>query len=87
MSYCRSNGDDSDVYLVMTGHGLLCFGAGWRLEETHPVHKDSLTITSRTEMIRHLGAHQAAGHKVPDRAFDRLSEEVEYLGDFCGDES
>lgn len=39
MSYCRSTGKDSDVYLIGGMKRLECFGAGWRLEETTPVHK------------------------------------------------
>lgn len=39
MAYCRSNGKDSDVYLIGGENHLECFGAGWELEVERPVHK------------------------------------------------
>ena len=105
MSYCRSNGRDSDVYLIGTAHSLECFGAGWELEAESPVHDrfmapswgrvdgeivptgefheapKSYTTVSRSEMIDHLLAHRAAGHKVPDYAIERLQKEISEAGD------
>ena len=105
MSYCRSGGPDSDVYLIGCRYALECFGGGWRLEGTAPVHErgefptyeatdegivepggiheEELTFStaSRGEMITHLEAHRAAGHKVPEYAFDRLRREIETEGD------
>jgi hypothetical protein len=105
MSYCRTNGEDSDVYLIGTKDYLQCFGGGWRLEQEKPVHAkvqrpdwatmngnivklatthethDDFTSNSRTEMLAHLEEHRAAGHKVPERALDRLRTEITELGD------
>lgn len=38
----------------------------------------SFDTESRAEMILHLRRHQAAGHDVPDRAFEGLAEEKEW---------
>ena len=37
MSYCRSNGKDSDTYVIGTIDSLECFGIGWR-EKVQPEH-------------------------------------------------
>lgn len=107
MSYCRNNGEDSDIYLIGSFKHLECFGAGWRVEGEAPVHDtfkapsyalnpvtdkiektgeehdaiDSYYSNSRLEMIDHLLLHRDAGHKVPQRAIDRLREEISTVGD------
>lgn len=45
MSYCRTNGDDSDVYLIGTWEDLECFGADWRLEAEKPCHEKGMVDT------------------------------------------
>ena len=67
MSYCRfSNGD---VYLFDNGYEFECCGC--RLsEEISPVLCKTIP-----DAIKHLQAHRAVGHEVPDIAFDRLETE------------
>lgn len=78
MSYCRNNGEDSDVYVIMTRDSsaqqniLECFC-------DLPRH----IYGTRTEMIAHLREHQQRGDKVPDRAFERLYREIGEEGDHC----
>lgn len=105
MSYCRSNGVDSDVYVIGTRDELECFGAGWELEESNPCHNRAMVpdwklidrkivkldtqhemaetyrTNSRSEMIDHLKKHRQIGHKVPDRAIERLNREIQEEGD------
>ena len=77
MSYCRNDGKDSDVYVIMTRDPeaeqniLLCYCS-----------QDFFT-TTRTEMIAHLQTHLQKGEKVPVRAFERLQREIEEEGDPC----
>lgn len=41
----------------------------------------SLQFNTRTEALEHLEAHRAAGHKVPEYAFERLRKELEEEGE------
>lgn len=81
MSYCRNNGEDSDVYVIMTRDSitkriiLQCFCAD-------PCN----TFATRSGMIAHLRAHQDQGLKVPGRAFDRLQREIREEGDIIPQE-
>lgn len=76
MSYCRKNGEDSDVYLFLhVGGWLECCGCN--LDPEHPHY----IAFSRIEMIKHLGEHRKQGDKVPERAFDRLRRELRMIGD------
>ena len=74
MSYCRMSGD-SDVYVIastrapeMAGHYRpvwICYcGNGYEAD-------------TRKQMIEHLLKHRAEGDRVPQRAFDRLQEEID----------
>ena len=38
---------------------------------------DELNFATRREALAHLHAHRQAGHRVPQRAFDRLEAEIE----------
>jgi len=68
VSYCRSNGNDSDVYLIGTcfdGEWYLdCMGAGWKMEEEKPVHDkimcDSYEIKD-DRIVKTGGQHEMAG--------------------------
>lgn len=42
MSYCRSNGIESDVYLIGTECQLECFGGGREMEAKKPVHQRAM---------------------------------------------
>jgi hypothetical protein len=77
VSYCRNNGQDSDVYVIehvgnaKTGPFLYCYcgdGAGSQ-------------YFTRSGMIDHLLEHRRRGDKVPDRALDRLASELLAEGD------
>lgn len=64
MSYCRI-GEDSDVYVIRDMSGMLqCF---CNLVMNYHEREE--------EMISHLLIHRSFGHKVPQRAIDRLQAE------------
>lgn len=72
MSLCRNNGEDSDVYVIGdiadpegTYRCYTCLGAG------EPSGWFDLEGT-----VLHLVGHLRRGEKVPDRAFERLLEEM-----------
>jgi len=74
MSYCRV-GEDSYVYVYHSVQGMyVC----WMRESILDGHAGSFECGTDTEMLAHLEAHIAAGHKVPTRAINRLrKEEIE----------
>lgn len=74
MSYARANGIDSDVYVCGTGNGIECFCAYGNNYSAGP---RGFLATTAQEMIDHLNIHAAHGDKVPERAFTRLTKEVE----------
>lgn len=68
MSYCRSNGEDSDVYMIGTAYQgvpyLECFGAGWELEKKKPVHEKIMVADWATvdgNLVRLNTKHEAPG--------------------------
>lgn len=69
MSYCRF-GDHSDVYVYDNGEFLVCCQCRLRGD-----HRDVLYPTNR-QMLAHLNAHRMVGHKVPERAPERLRKEM-----------
>lgn len=87
MSYCRW-GADSDVYVFTTRKDIECCGC--ILQEREWVEEPDnkwfggyfkavgeiiqTTFTSNAGMIEHLEKHVAAGHQVPDYAFERLRD-------------
>jgi len=86
MSYCRF-GSDSNVYVYTSSQGLECC-ACW-LDTGEWVDQDFLGTTykvfqsdgsvqtlfqSNRGMIEHLNLHVEKGHKVPDRALERLRD-------------
>lgn len=85
MSYCRNNGQDSDVYVIGTRDPqekqsiLQCF-CGERGENGNYL-RPFPSFTTRSGMIAHLREHQERGDKVPDRAFQRLEQEIQEQGD------
>ena len=73
MSYCRWS--DGDLYIIHAIHGFLeCICCD--MEGT-----DSFCTTSRSEMIGHIEKHRKKGHKVQQRAIDRLIKEIKEKGD------
>lgn len=76
MSYCRW-GPDSDVYVYPAGHGnrdlIVCCGCALRGDD------DDDVAETPQQMIAHLDRHVAAGHKVPEAAFERLRREAGLL--------
>lgn len=73
MAYSRF-GTNSDIYLVHSAqYGLECLNC----KLTH--HKSNLntkSLKTKHGAIKHLLAHRSHGHKVPERAILRLSEEI-----------
>ena len=83
MSYCRDNGEDSDVYMFPTGRDKIvcCICALMPIEikvEQGQEYEDqgSMTFDTKQEALQHLQQHRDAGHKVPERAFERLRREI-----------
>ena len=74
MSYCRWR-DDSDVYLTQPSdvirccHCCLAVPAAANIDHSNLPDWDTKKFS---EMVAHLRAHQAAGHKVTQQAFDNL---------------
>lgn len=80
MSYCRL-GTDSDVYIYSTivvtpepHRGIVCCLCS--LHEVEGEYYVTATNKPAREMHIHLLKHVDAGHKVPQRAFDRLEKEM-----------
>lgn len=70
MAYCRY-GWDSDIYVYATGGGMMtCHGLGH-------ADVDATYMGTPQQMYEHMTAHATAGHRVPQRALDRLREELE----------
>lgn len=70
MSYCRNNGEDSDVYVIRTNGGLQCCGCRLYGGVKFPM------FDTQVEMIKHLVEHLAVHDKVPMRAIERLEREA-----------
>lgn len=66
MSFARF-GPESDVYLFLSVNGRLeCCGCSL---------SDKWTYQTTDALLAHLDAHEAAGHKVPASARERLIED------------
>ena len=79
MSYCRNNGKDSDIYIIRVADpskeildmDLECVGCLLDLD------RESFVTKFEWCMLLHLDKHADAGHKVPNRARDRLKDEMD----------
>ena len=73
MSYCRFS--EGDVYLIAHANGrwscYLC-----KMEDGQRI----VTLNTLGEVQDHLQAHRDAGHKVPERAFALVREEIALFG-------
>lgn len=74
MSYCRAD-NESDVYVIGSGDGKgnplwECVGC------PGSQNRYGVTFHTRQKMVEHLQEHVRLGHKVPDRAFERLAREI-----------
>jgi hypothetical protein len=81
MSYCRKNGENSDLYVVGTGDAWECLGCslipkGERNEAVWGLITSWFICDTRQEMLNHVLAHRAEGHKVPEKAIRRLRKEI-----------
>ena len=73
MSYCRKS-DDSDLYVVKTSvdpeewtcYGCPLFGS----------REGNRAIATLIELRNHLDIHTYRGHKVPDRVYTRIDQEL-----------
>lgn len=73
ISYCRHNGNDSDVYVYPNIYGgivCVCTSQGEVFDK-------------RSLLIEHLKSHLDSGDKVPERVFNRLEKEIIEFGDDC----
>lgn len=78
MSYARMS-DDSDVYIFEHANGFIqCCGCSITEPEDHEWFGFANLNTAR-EALAHLDEHVALGHKVPQRAFERIREKHENL--------
>lgn len=93
MSYCRfSEGDVYLIGTIRgTREEFYCCGCllnpkEWHEEDGHFLggylrsinNEEDFHSPSRAETYRHLEAHVAAGHHVPDRALDGIAAETEW---------
>ncbi len=86
MSYCRFS--EGDVYLFPTTVELdaaLIECCICRFSEGRVGSSRSVFFDTRSSALQHLRKHREAGHQVPQRAFDRLREEIKTLGDELND--
>jgi hypothetical protein len=71
MSYARWGEDGSSVYVIGTNDGerdlLVCVQCS---------EGSSFSCESALQMLSHLIAHRERGDVVPERAFERLREEI-----------
>jgi hypothetical protein len=74
MSYVRMSAE-SDVYVYNSGVGLICFAC--TVVEGAAEFRTQL----RSQMLNHLRQHVELGHRVPTKAFARLSAEITEAGD------
>jgi len=73
MSYCRMS--EGDVYMYPHVYGYIdCCGCSLSIESDAKFYK-------RSDAIKHLELHIANGDIVPDRAINRLKEEIKEFGD------
>jgi hypothetical protein len=78
MSYARMS-DDSDVYIFEHAEGFIqCCGCSIIEPDDYEIVGFANLNTAR-EALAHLDAHVALGHKVPQKAFERIREEHENL--------
>lgn len=79
MSYCRNDGQESDVYVIASGENAVLGGARRSVwicycgEDWSPGNKSY----TRQGMVDHLLEHRRRGDRVPDRALDRLRKEID----------
>ena len=66
MSYCRI-GDDSDVYLILTGPGFVC-----NLRNGHT----AWIANTREEVLNNLVSMKTRGYKIPQTAIEQLKREI-----------
>jgi hypothetical protein len=85
MSYARFGADGSGVYVYTSSTGIECCGCTLQGREwiddpdlllfLRDVGEHIQTVfTTNAGMTEHLEAHRAAGHVVPQHAFDRLND-------------
>lgn len=79
MSYCRWS-RESDVYVYASAQAIVCCACSLGA-------RTDFEAILRSEMLRHLKEHEAAGHRVSAEAVARLHEEVVSFGDAytCGE--
>jgi hypothetical protein len=81
VSYCRKNGDDSDVYLIATAEDSRgfwsCIGCDLAAPKFFGYCEVKFTeIDNLQEVLAHLEKHRESGHKVPERALERVRKEI-----------
>jgi hypothetical protein len=74
MAYARFGAEGSDVYLWPGDIGYVCDLCAIALKEAG---RSRTYMEHPEEAIAHLEQHRAAGHVVPESAFNELREESE----------
>lgn len=79
MSYCRCNGEDSEVY-AYPGYGggfVIWLSGNIELPKNFP---NKNYFVSRMDLLNYLASLKEIGVKVPDYALDKISDEIEKFG-------
>ena len=80
MSYARFSNGDAYIYSHVDGYFICqCCLLKGKFED--------FSCKTRSEMISHIFDHLYAGHSIPDKAVDRLCQELQEEGETCDDES
>lgn len=77
MSYCRF-GPDSDVYVYGGCDSIVCCACHLGPYDEASGYACNEFTGNNKEMLAHLVEHVKAGHKVPERAIQWLSREIDY---------
>lgn len=81
MSYCRFN-DESDVYVYSTKNPTFSQGKGyndvWICCQCLLNNEIDVKYQSILEMLTHLNKHKELNHKVPEKAINRLNDELNF---------
>lgn len=77
VSYARSP-SEGDVYVLrcVNDRGITCMSCPLVRKRKPEALVADFRARSPAEMLRHLRTHLRAGHRVPERAFVRLQEEL-----------
>lgn len=76
MSYCRWHEGDVYLYASVKGYVCCCCALGRSPAERDVSERKDVLLASPRIALEHLHTHRNGGQKVPERAFNRLQEDV-----------